>query len=67
MAARGGGHSYGSYGVGGFNGSLVVDLGGFKTISVASDGVASVGAGNLLGDMAVALNGHGVGLPHGTW
>ncbi|KAK4700590.1 hypothetical protein P7C70_g5653, partial [Phenoliferia sp. Uapishka_3] len=64
VAARGGGHSYGSYAIG--NGSLVIDLGNFKSITVDSGGTALVGAGNKLGDIALELNANGVGLPHGT-
>ncbi|KAL8290576.1 hypothetical protein RQP46_002834 [Phenoliferia psychrophenolica] len=66
VSARGGGHSYASYGLGGTDGALVIDMSGFKDISVGEDGVASVGGGQRLGDVALKLNDQGRGLPHGT-
>lgn len=56
MAARSGGHSYGAYGLGGQDGSLMVDLGSFQTISLdKSTNIATVGAGVRLGNMASKL------------
>jgi len=46
---------------------VVVDLKNFKNITVdASTNVATIGAGNRLGPIAVALNAKGRALPHGT-
>ncbi|GAA6020913.1 hypothetical protein JCM11491_000064 [Sporobolomyces phaffii] len=66
VSARGGGHSYASFGLGGTDGALVVDLSKFKSISVDSAGKASIGAGSRLGDIALALNKKGWALSHGT-
>ncbi|GAA5886806.1 hypothetical protein JCM6882_005897 [Rhodosporidiobolus microsporus] len=59
VSARGGGHSYASYGLGGDDGALVIDLGGFRNITVSGEGVATVGAGNRLGDIYLSLNEQG--------
>ena len=59
-------HSYVAGGLGGEDGSLVVDLSNFKYIEV--DEVANtveVGSGNRLGDVALRLNDFGRALPHG--
>ncbi|KAF8886861.1 glucooligosaccharide oxidase [Gymnopilus junonius] len=65
--ARSGGHSYIANGLGGKNGSIVVDLSNFKTVTVdSSTNIATIGTGNRLGDIALALNDHGRALPHGT-
>ncbi|KAH9917721.1 uncharacterized protein B0H18DRAFT_1200507 [Fomitopsis serialis] len=68
VTARSGGHSYAGYGLGGANGHLVVDLTQINAISVDnSTGVATIGTGNRLGDIAIALfNQAGRALPHGT-
>lgn len=67
VVARSGGHSYIANGLGGQNGSIVVDLRNFKTIEVdSSSGIATIGTGNRLGDIALALNSKGRALPHGT-
>ncbi|KAK4700541.1 hypothetical protein P7C70_g5706, partial [Phenoliferia sp. Uapishka_3] len=67
VSARSGGHSYASYGQGGTDGALVIDLGAFKHISVdQGTGVATIGGGVRLGDIALGLNELGRGLPHGT-
>lgn len=66
VSARGGGHSYASFGLGGSDGALVIDLAKFKTISVDSSGKAAIGAGMRLGDIALALNKKGWALSHGT-
>ncbi|KAJ3787046.1 glucooligosaccharide oxidase [Lentinula aff. detonsa] len=66
VVARSGGHSYIANGLGGTNGSLVVDLSQMKNITVdAVTGNAIIGPGNRLGDVALALNNAGRGLPHG--
>jgi hypothetical protein len=50
VTSRGGGHSYVADGVGGKDGSLVVDLTAFNAVSVdASTGIATIGAGGRLG------------------
>ncbi|USP82220.1 Glucooligosaccharide oxidase [Curvularia clavata] len=66
---RSGGHSYGSYSLGGKNGSLVVDLQKFNSISLdRSSGIATVGGGVRLGNLGVELFNQGQrALPHGTF
>ncbi|KAJ5175428.1 uncharacterized protein N7482_001305 [Penicillium canariense] len=76
VQARSGGHSYASYSTGGKNGSLIVDLRMFHTISVndifgsnivSATGVASVGGGVRLGNLDLSLYAQGKrALPHGT-
>ncbi|KAF8229605.1 glucooligosaccharide oxidase [Tricholoma matsutake] len=66
IVARSGGHSYIANGIGGRNGSLVVDLSNFKGITVnPSNGTAVIESGNRLGDIALALNDAGRALAHG--
>ncbi|KAI5889678.1 FAD-binding domain-containing protein [Schizophyllum commune H4-8] len=66
VTARSGGHSYIAAGLGGKDGALVVDMGSFNETSVnETDNTANVGAGVLLGDLALALNEYGRALPHG--
>ena len=53
-------------GLGGEDGSLVVDLSNFKDIVVDEvTNTVQVGAGNRLGDVALRLNDYGRALPHG--
>ena len=68
VVARSGGHSYAGYGVGGQDGSLVVDLSALKNITYANGHQqATVQTGNRLGDIAVNLWNNGQrALPHGT-
>ncbi|KAF8956211.1 glucooligosaccharide oxidase [Flammula alnicola] len=67
VVARSGGHSYIANGLGGKNGVLVVDMGNFKSVIVDSTTkIATIGPGNRLGDVALALNNKGRALPHGT-
>ncbi|KAJ7155018.1 glucooligosaccharide oxidase [Mycena filopes] len=66
VVARSGGHSYIANGLGGNNGSLVVDLSKLKAITVRSNNTALIETGNRLGDVALALNAKGRALPHGT-
>ncbi|KAJ7106238.1 glucooligosaccharide oxidase [Mycena epipterygia] len=67
VVARSGGHSYIANGLGGNNGSLVVDLSKLKAITVrSSNNTAVIQTGNRLGDVALALNAAGRALPHGT-
>ena len=68
IQARSGGHSYGSYSLGGQNGSLVIDLEAFQQITVDSTtGIAAVGAGVRLGNLALGIYAQGQrALPHGN-
>ncbi|KAM0790094.1 hypothetical protein ACM66B_005422 [Microbotryomycetes sp. NB124-2] len=67
VSARGGGHSYASYGLGDVSTpSVVVDLQKFNTIQVADDGTALIGGGQRLGNIYLALNEAGKGFPAGT-
>ncbi|EGG03606.1 uncharacterized protein MELLADRAFT_109124 [Melampsora larici-populina 98AG31] len=67
VSPRSGGHSYGSYGLGGAHGALVVDLSRLKTVSVdQSSGQAVIGSGIRLGDLAIGLHSQGGrAIPHG--
>lgn len=58
VSARSGGHGYASYGLGGQDGSLVIDLMNFKDVKVGDDGIAVIGAGTRLGDVALGLYQH---------
>ncbi|KAI9614649.1 hypothetical protein H4Q26_009034 [Puccinia striiformis f. sp. tritici PST-130] len=67
ISPRSGGHSYAAYGLGGMDGALVVDLQRIKQIQVDASGVAVIGTGARLGDIALSLNSQGGrALPHGT-
>ncbi|KIY45651.1 glucooligosaccharide oxidase [Fistulina hepatica ATCC 64428] len=66
VVARSGGHSYIANGLGGKNGSLVVDMSKMVNITVESDGTATIQTGNRLADVATGLNDYGRALPHGT-
>ncbi|KAF9445946.1 glucooligosaccharide oxidase [Macrolepiota fuliginosa MF-IS2] len=67
VVAQSGGHSYIGNGLGGKNGSIVVDLRSFKDITFDSgNNTARVGTGNRLGDIALALGAHERAIPHGT-
>lgn len=67
VSAKSGGHSYASYGLGGVEEeALIIELSNFKNITLEQNGNVKVGAGNRLGDVALALNEMGRGLPHGT-
>jgi FAD binding domain len=70
---KSGGHSYASYSMGGQNGSLIIDLEQLQEITVDSKGVAKVGGGVRLGNLALGIYNstndnidHLRGLPHGT-
>ncbi|KAB2098641.1 hypothetical protein AG0111_0g13105 [Alternaria gaisen] len=69
VQARSGGHSYGSFSLGGKNGSLVVDLRNFNTISLDnSTGIVTVGGGARLGNLGLGIYNQGQrALPHGTF
>ena len=67
VVARSGGHSYIANGLGGKDGAFVVDLGQFNTVSVnPSTNITTIGSGNRLGNVALALNKSGLAIPHGT-
>ncbi|KAM0748147.1 Glucooligosaccharide oxidase [Meredithblackwellia eburnea MCA 4105] len=65
VAVRSGGHSYGSHGLGGVSGALVIDLEKFNIIRVTAKGTAKIGAGTRLGDVVLKLAARGRALPHG--
>jgi FAD/FMN-containing dehydrogenase len=60
--ARCGGHSYAGYST---TSGLLVDLRNLDHISVDGDGVATIGAGSLLGEIDTRLNASGMVLPSG--
>ncbi|KAL0057741.1 hypothetical protein AAF712_015606 [Marasmius tenuissimus] len=67
VVARSGGHSYIANGLGGKNGTLVVDMSNMKGLTVDSaSNVATIETRNRLGNVAVGLNEKGRALPHGT-
>jgi hypothetical protein len=68
VAARSGGHSYAANGIGGEDGSLVVDLRRLNTVKVtAGTQTAQFWAGTRLGDLALALfNGGKQAMAHGN-
>ncbi|KAF9050604.1 glucooligosaccharide oxidase [Panaeolus papilionaceus] len=67
VSARSGGHSYIANALGGKDGAVVVDLSLLNSIKVnSSTKVATIGTGNRLGDVALALNNNGRAMPHGT-
>jgi len=68
VQAKSGGHSYASYSSGGQSGSMVIELENFNNVTVdATTGVAQVGGGMRLGNIALALYNLGQrALPHGT-
>ncbi|KAF9474996.1 glucooligosaccharide oxidase [Pholiota conissans] len=67
VVSRSGGHSYIANGLGGKSGSFVVDMRNFNAVSVdANTHIATIGPGNRLGDVALALNSAGRAMPHGT-
>ncbi len=68
VVARSGGHSYAAFGLGGQNGTLVVDLSKMKGLTVdQTTGYAVSQTGNRLGDLAQGIWNQGQrALPHGT-
>ncbi|EGG11251.1 uncharacterized protein MELLADRAFT_102646 [Melampsora larici-populina 98AG31] len=68
ICARSGGHSYTAYAFCGRDGALVIDLVRLKTMELeASSGIANIGTGNRVGEMAVELYDKGKrALPHAT-
>ncbi|KAF9263852.1 FAD-binding domain-containing protein, partial [Marasmius fiardii PR-910] len=67
VAARSGGHSYIASGIGGKDGTLVIDMENMKGITVdPTTNIATVESGNRLGNVAKGLNDFGKAIPHGT-
>ncbi len=60
ISPKGGGHSYASHGLGGENGHLMIDMKFWTSISVEQGtGIATIGTGSRLGNIAVSLNNQG--------
>lgn len=68
VTAKSGGHSYGSHGLGGEDGHLIVDMRNFKNVTVDQAAqTATIGTGGRLGDVATALYNQGKqAISHGT-
>ncbi|KAL8893637.1 MAG: hypothetical protein Q9192_005075, partial [Flavoplaca navasiana] len=67
VQAKSGGHSYASYSSGGQNGSMVISLESFQKIAVEGKGIARVGGGARLGNIATGIyNQSKRALPHGV-
>lgn len=69
VQAKSGGHSYASFSSGGQNGSMVIDLENFQSISLDANYNAKVGAGVRLGNLAQGIynsNNAKRALPHGV-
>lgn len=67
IAARGGGHDFTALGIGGEDGAMVIDMSHFQSVEVDEDSYdAIIGAGALIGDVALALSDKGRGMPHGA-
>ncbi|XMA19186.1 hypothetical protein WAI453_011977 [Rhynchosporium graminicola] len=66
VACRNGGHSYGSYGVGGNYGALVIRMDAFQSTSYdVATGLFTYGGGSIVGDIATWLwENHGAHVPH---
>jgi hypothetical protein len=62
IAARGGGHCFAGRSS---TDGIVLDMSGLDGISVAADGVATIGAGARLGQVYAALHAHGRTVPAG--
>jgi FAD/FMN-containing dehydrogenase len=62
IVARGGGHCFAGRSS---TDGIVLDMSGLDRISVAADGVATIGPGARLGQVYAALHGHGRTLPAG--
>lgn len=67
LQPKGGGHSYASFSSGGKNGAVVITLENFHQVTVSSTGVAKVGGGVRLGNLAQGIYDQAKrALPHGT-
>lgn len=66
VAAKSGGHSFTSLGLGGENGHLVIQLDGLYNVELADDGTAKIQPGATIGHVAVELYNQGKrALSHG--
>ncbi|KAI5457435.1 hypothetical protein BGZ63DRAFT_428142 [Mariannaea sp. PMI_226] len=67
VSAKGGGHSYGSYSLGGENGHLVIELDRMSGVTLYKNGTAKVQPGARLGHVATQLYNQGKrALAHGS-
>jgi FAD/FMN-containing dehydrogenase len=68
VTAKSGGHSYGSHGLGGEDGHLIVDMRHFNSVTVDQEAqTAIIGTGGRLGNVATALYSQGKqAISHGT-
>ncbi|KAL0263586.1 hypothetical protein SLS55_002567 [Diplodia seriata] len=67
VQARGGGHSYASFSSGGKDGSMVINLQEFQDVTLDDQGIAKVGGGLRLGNLAQTIYDQGKrALSHGT-
>ncbi len=68
MSPKSGGHSYAAHGLGGEDGHFMIDMKMFNSVSVdSSTGIASVGVGGRLGNIAQSLYSQGQrAFSHGT-
>ncbi|KID85109.1 FAD-binding, type 2 [Metarhizium guizhouense ARSEF 977] len=68
VQAKSGGHSYGNYGLGGQDGSLMIDMANFKNFTMdTTTWQATFGAGYRLGELDHQLHKHGGrAMAHGT-
>ncbi|KAF2445242.1 Glucooligosaccharide oxidase [Karstenula rhodostoma CBS 690.94] len=68
VTAKSGGHSYGSHGLGGEDGHLIVDMQNFSSVTVDQTAqTVVIGTGGRLGDVATALYSQGKqAISHGT-
>ncbi|KAI0597101.1 hypothetical protein F4775DRAFT_584510 [Biscogniauxia sp. FL1348] len=67
VQARSGGHSYASHSNGGQDGAMVIDLRAFQNVELDLNGIAKVGGGIRLGNLALTIYSLGRrALSHGT-
>jgi FAD/FMN-containing dehydrogenase len=68
ISPKSGGHSYASHGLGGEDGHFMIDMKMFNSVSVdSSTGIASIGPGGRLGNIAQSLFSQGQrAFSHGT-
>ncbi|KPM36010.1 hypothetical protein AK830_g10562 [Neonectria ditissima] len=66
VSAKGGGHSFGSYGLGGEDGHLVIALDRMNEVKLGENGIATIQAGARVGHVALELFNQGQrGIAHG--
>ncbi|EKG17011.1 Chitin-binding type 1, partial [Macrophomina phaseolina MS6] len=67
VQARGGGHSYAAFSSGGKDGAMVINLQEFQDVTLDDQGIAKVGGGLRLGNLAQSIYDQGKrALSHGT-